>query len=339
VQLANAVVNNITMSAVTLGSPGNSNVKPERQAEFETGFDATAAGGRVNAELTYYSRKSRDALLLLALPVSAGGGSRYVNVGSVSNRGFEGLLTARLLDRRSTTFDLSLNGSINTNRLVSRDSAADAAPLQAGFTGTTIAAGYPLYGLWARPILGYADANGNGIIEPGEVTVGDTAVYFGPSLPTKQLTAIGTLSLFHNAVRTNVLFDWRGGFKRMSYDLWTRCSIVLNCRESYDRNTPLSEQAKTVAYNTTGTISGFIYDASFLRLREVSVTLRAPTWMSRAARATEGSITFAGRNLAFWSKYPDGDPEINSSIGSDQIDTSPTTPMGRYWIARINLSY
>jgi hypothetical protein len=139
--------------------------------------------------------------------------------------------------------------------------------------------------------------------------------------------------------RASALLDWRGGFKRLSYGLWTRCALVMNCRESYDPTTSLAEQAKIVAYTTTGSTWGYIYDATFLRLREVSVTALAPHAIARMARAREAALTIAGRNIAFWTKYPDGDPEVNANIGANNPYTSPTSPAARYWIARVSLTY
>ena len=51
---------------------GNLDLKPERATEFEGGFDAKMFDSRVNLELTYYSKLTKDALISRVLPPSAG---------------------------------------------------------------------------------------------------------------------------------------------------------------------------------------------------------------------------------------------------------------------------
>jgi outer membrane receptor protein involved in Fe transport len=74
---------------------GNRELKPERSTEIEFGADVTFWDHRVNAELTYYNKTSRDALISRVLPPSVGTGntSRFENLGEVRNWGWEGLLT------------------------------------------------------------------------------------------------------------------------------------------------------------------------------------------------------------------------------------------------------
>lgn len=338
VALSNAVISGISVNAVTDGSPGNPDVRPERSTELEAGLDFEAVGGRVKTEFTWYTRKSTDALLSLAFPVSAGGGSRFVNIGSVTNRGLELLVNLNVIERRAFGFNLTVNGSTNTNKLVSRDPASDLLPANPNVFASTIVTGYPLYGLWQRPLLGYTDTDGDGFIEPGEVTIGATAVYVGPATPTKQLSVIPSMSFLDGMVHTNALFDWRGGYSRMHFGEFGRCTILLVCREDFDPETPLEDQAKIIAYNTTTSTYGYIYDGTFLKLRELSVTLRAPDRLARALRSTGASLTLSGRNLALWTNYPE-DPEVNGSLGSEFIQTQNTMPAGRYWIARFNLSH
>src|SRR5438034_136815 len=73
-------------------------------------------------------------------------------------------------------------------------------------TGTgAIVEGYPLYTLWQRPILGYNDANGDGILTYPEVQVGSAPVYQGPADPTRQISVSGLLGLLGGRVRLNSL--------------------------------------------------------------------------------------------------------------------------------------
>src|SRR5262249_42504025 len=144
--------------------------------------------------------------------------------------------------------------------------------------------GYPLNGLWQRPILSYADANKNGILEQGEVKIGDTAIYRGPSSPTKELTMSGTLGLFRDMLRISSIVDWRGGDNIWDYDTHGRCGALDLCASSNIVGAPLDIQAARVAAAGTSSI-GYFYPGRYMRWRELSITSRLPASMLRAARS------------------------------------------------------
>jgi TonB-linked SusC/RagA family outer membrane protein len=337
VSLTNASVNGTTVSAVLPGSIGNPHVGPERQRELEGGLDVEGWSGRVHAEFTFYSRKSTDALVSVPLEASAGGGSIYENVGSVANRGAEGLVNVRLIDARLVAFDLTLNGSANSNKLVTAYPNAPTVFQSQGFFTQRNRVGYPLYGSWSQPILSFADKNGNGIIEPTEVVVGDTEVYVGSSIPTKNLAYGGTLTLWRDRVRINTLFDWHGGYQRFDYVGFNNCATFSTCPGTVTAGSgTFAEQAGVAAYRKASTIYGFIGDGSYTRLREVTITAKLPEWFMRS-RAP--SITLAGRNLFLWTKWKGGDPEVNSNVGTDVYATPGAPPAARLFTVRVNLAY
>jgi hypothetical protein len=57
-------------------------------------------------------------------------------------------------------------------------------------------------------------------------------------------------------------------------------------------------------------------------------------------RATDASLTLAGRNLALWTNYSGIDPEVTSTPNQG-FTTSEflTLPPTRYFTARINLNF
>lgn len=352
VTLGNAALNGTSVSAVTPGTWGNRDVKPERQREFEGGVDIEALSGRLRVELTGYSRKSSDALLLAPFAASVGAGavggvgSAYANIGSVTNKGLEGLFSIQPISRDKISLDLTFNGSMNVNKLVAigPNTAPGLLTIVGGssinaFSGLRNRVGYPLLGSWQKPILSYKDANGDGILVPSEVVVGDTETYIGTSQPTRQLANSTTLSLWRDALRLGVLFDWRGGYKRYDYT-GSGCFIFFQCLAATDKNSPLSDQARHIAFLAYSTSAGWFSPGDFTRLREASITAKLPAQALRAARAAEGSLTFAGQNLWVWSKYIGGDPEVNGGVvGTDINYTFPQAPAARYFIVRLNLSY
>ncbi|MGH7620948.1 MAG: TonB-dependent receptor domain-containing protein, partial [Gemmatimonadaceae bacterium] len=70
--------------ALTSNNPGNANLKPEKSAEIEAGFDAQVLQNRVHIEYTYYNKTTHDALISVPFAASAGASvsSLLENVGS-----------------------------------------------------------------------------------------------------------------------------------------------------------------------------------------------------------------------------------------------------------------
>ena len=77
-----------------------------------------------------------------------------------------------------------------------------------------------------------------------------------------------------------------------------------------------------------------------MKLRELSVTLLAPTDWARRLRAAGLSLTLAGRNLATWTDYTGFDPELNFN-GTSNFSTADflTQPPVRYFTARLSASW
>jgi TonB-linked SusC/RagA family outer membrane protein len=326
-------------SGAVLTAIGNPDLKPERTREFEGGVDAELFGKRVRLEATYYNKLSTDALVNRPLPSSVGILNRLENLGSVSNRGWEGLLNAVIVESPALGWDVTLNGSLNRNRL--EEINADAVFITSPSNGFRV--GYPIFSRWDPPIRSFSDANNNGIIERNEVVVGDTAEFIGEAHPPKQLTVATGLSFFRNLLRISSQFDYRGGFVGMNFTEINRCNSRSTCRAVNDPTAPLWDQARAVvASGPVRNWSGYMEDASFLRWREFAVTYRAPNAVARRLRTNSFSVTLSGRNLRLWSDYTSPEPEISSSAGalaSEGNSDNPTAPQTRYWILRATFGF
>jgi hypothetical protein len=339
VTVAPAFVDGVAASGARLGTIGNPDLKPERQTEIETGADLELIHGRLRVEATYYDRLSRDALINRPLSSEFGIAARQENIGSVRNRGVEGMLSATAVDNPSVTWNVSLNGSVNHNRLERIGAGIS-------FIGPNPLArsreGFPLVSAFAMPILGFADANHNGIIEETEVTVGDSLVYLGPTLPPRQLTAASALTLLHGRLRLSTQFDYRGGHKISNFSEANRCSLFIgDCRAVNDPSAPLDAQANAVALNSNllgHTLFGYVEDASFTRWRELSLTYTLPARVAHGLRAQSANVTLTGRNLHLFTRYSGIDPETNDTVGLvEGYGGNPAPPPSRYWLLRVNL--
>jgi TonB-linked SusC/RagA family outer membrane protein len=319
---------------------GNKTLKPERSAELEMGFDAGLFHDAARFELTYYNKKTHDALINRPLPPSNGvTTTRFENIGSVQNRGLELLLSVTKNVSPSVGVDASVSFARNTNKLLSLGKGIPT--IVNGEIRDTV--GFPLFGFWDRPITGFKDANGNGIIETNEVTVGPKAVYLGSSIPKTNITLNAGITLFHNRVRLGGQLDYRGDWK--AYNLTERFRCVgagFNCQAINTTKASLADQARAVAAGSSlfgFTQAGYIEDGSFLKLREASVTYYAPEAWANAVHATSMQISVTGRNLLKWTNYDGIDPELNGNGQSDLPDDFLTQPPVRTLAVRVVLGF
>lgn len=354
-------VDDQSIAAIAVGGTGNPILEPERSREFETGFEMGLLDGRVGVDFTWYTRRTHDALIARRLAPSAGGSTtRFENIGEVKNEGWEVQLNARVLQQQDVAWDLTVAASGNENELVELGEGIDPIIFGLGGDSQRHQEGYPLGAYFQRPVVSAQDLNGDGVITragcpgtpvigPGgiaitpqpacEVVLGDTAVFLGRPFPSREVTISSTVTLFR-LVQVNALLDHRGGYEQFNNTESFRCSSTFqNCRAAFDPTAPVEAQARAAAA-ARGTDAAYIEDASFWKLREVSVTLTAPTEWARRVGTQQLRLTLAGRNLKTWTDYSGFDPEVNQ-FGFSDFSTADflTQPNVRTFNARLQLSW
>lgn len=340
-------------SGVTIGGLGNPNLEPERTGEFEGGFDVGFWHGRVQVEATGYAKDTRNALILAPYAPSIGGittgpttfgtSNRYLNLGEVTNRGFELGINSTIINLRDIEFDLNLSSSFNKNKVITLGPGIT--PILFGLTtagggsSQLITPGYPLAGFW-QPSVTYSDANHDGIIEPNEVQIGAPR-YLGSPIPEQEVSVGPSIVIFRN-VRIRALFDNHAVVASYNSTENARCTLTAtsqNCAALYNPHAPLWEQARNIA-DLDGSDAGFIEDASFWKWRELAVTYSAPESWARFARARALSFTIGGHNLKTWTKFTGLDPETTFNGADNYTNTNFfTQPLLEYWTGRIDISF
>ncbi len=329
-----------TLTGGVLSALGNGNLKPEKQTEFEAGADLEAFDQRVQVEATYYNKRSAGALVTLpalsqlgietnTVGLGSTTGTQEINIGTVRNRGYEISANVTLIQSRPVTWSIGVNGSNNQNRLLKLAPGVNATNFGTAMVGS------PLFAIFDLP-FSYKDLNGDGIIEPSEVTVGASPVYIGAEYPTGQLTAQTTVGVLRNAIQMGVQVDARSGVSIRNLVRQVQATFLGDARAENDPHSSLRDQAALVAARFYGTRTGVIEDGSFTRLREVSLTYTVPQTLTRALHGRNASVTLAGRNLKLWTRYTGPDPEVNatgSSAFRAYFDLGGA-PVSQYWIAR-----
>ncbi len=332
--------------AVIYSQIGNTSLKPERSTEFETGFEAKLFDNRYSLDVTYYTKKTKDAIISAIVPPSLGGPTNQrTNLGSVKNWGWEAMVSAQVLDMRNFAWDVALNASTTSNKLVSLGGV----PPQIGVT-TRAVEGYPLFGLWARAITGWEDKNGDGILtynanaDLNEVFVADSVSFRGYSQPRHQITLTNGLDLFNRRLRVQTMFDYRGGHLWYNNTERIRCVSRQNCNGLQNPESSFEEQAMVVATRNhpAATLDGFLQDGDFLRLREVTLQYSLSQDMAQRLFRSRGvSLVLTGRNVARWTDYRGVDPEndYNITTGTDNAGGDfQTVGIPSYYILRVNIN-
>jgi hypothetical protein len=330
---------------------GNPNLKPERSVEWEGGFNSKLFNNRVQFDVTYYSKLTHDALIgaIIAPSLGTGATTQRQNIGSIKNAGLEVTLGGQVIDRKQFAFDFHFNTSLNANKVVSLGST----PPQIGVTNWTVV-GYPIGGIWAQPITGWNDKNGDGILTVDEVSiktdtlfdanhkvigVGDFRGYAEPRYLT---TFTGGIDLFNHKLRIQNLFDWRGGNKYYNNTERIRCTRP-NCNGLFNPGASLQEQAMDVAaiYAPQKTLDGYYQPGAFVKWRELTVTWDLPNKLLSRTGARNASLVFAARNLKLWTNYRGTDPESDYTAtgGGDTPSEFQTFGSPTLFQMRLNLGF
>ena len=300
------------LPGVTPGSLGNPDLKPERGTELEAGFEAELFD-RLSLDFTYFTRRTKDAILTRALAPSGGfAGDQTVNIGETSNSGVE--LQANFRAVTLENFAWEIGGNISTNK----DRIED----MGGIISSGNVEGYPIAAFWTKRIA-TATRNSDGTVDTASIRCvagpsGGTPVRCAQALPvfvgTQTPKVVGNITNTFSIGQRLTLYgmvDFKRGHKLLNSNDFNRCSFNV-CEARFFPERYSIEYLAAIAPSSTpaGVLDPFVQDASFVKLREISATYRLPEqWVSRAGVAT-ATVTVAGRNLATWTDFKGPDPEV-----------------------------
>jgi TonB-linked SusC/RagA family outer membrane protein len=98
------------------GTIPNPAMQPALSTELEFGFDVRFFDGRLGFDFTYYDQTTTDDIVRATISRASGFQSTFINVGQISNNGVEILLSGTPL-RGPLTWDVSLNFAKNNNNV------------------------------------------------------------------------------------------------------------------------------------------------------------------------------------------------------------------------------
>jgi TonB-linked SusC/RagA family outer membrane protein len=311
-------------SVLQPGAPGNPDLKPERSQEFEGGFEAGLFGDRLGVDFTVYNKTTSDALVLRNVAPSTGyatgdglEGEQWVNGGKIRNRGVELTLNGRVMDSHPLRWEMQLGGSVNDNKLLELSTGQEF--LTVDYLQNRYQPGYPLDAFFRKHIVA-AELDGAGKVIPSSMMCDDgnggsvlctdaPQVYRGRPDPKYAGSFSNTFTIFER-LKVFALVDFKAGHRLWNVNRWVACgAFYQTCEVNYSPEKFSPTWVAEVQTDPTLYAWETIEDASYAKLREVSVSYSLPTRLANRVGASQASLTLSGHNLHTWTKYSGFDPE------------------------------
>ena len=327
----------------------NPDLRPTITKSNEFGLEMSFFNKRVGFDISSYRSVSVDQIFQVPFSTSTGYTSKFFNAGSIENKGIELQLNLSPISTKNFQWDVFVNWAQNRNEVVSLNSDINNLQLGSFQGGVTInaAVGQP-YGIIRGTDFTYLN---------GEKVVGANGRYV---INSNSNNVIGDINPdWTGGVRNKITYkNFSFGFLidiqkggdifslDRSYGLATGLyeeTAGLNDLGNPIRNTIANgggvilpgvqadgspNTVRTPGPNYFGNVAGyrrqpnkaFVYDASYVKLREVSISYKIPSKILKPMRIQDLKISLVGTNLWIINKnLPDADPE--SGLGSGNLSS------------------
>src|SRR5690606_6327638 len=332
------------------------------------GLEVELFDRRAGFDLAVYQSNSIDQLMPVTVSAATGYSSKWVNAGEIENRGIE--LSAHVSPVRTDNFEWRINGNWSKNEsevisLKGDNQNLQLASLQGGVS-INATVGQPYGQIWGTNFT-YLD--GEKVINAtnGRYVVDGTPQPIGNMMPDWKAGISNTLS--YKNFNFSFLIDIQEGGDVFSLDTWYGYAtgvpaITAGLNElGNPLRSPISEGGGLLlegvnpdgSPNTTRTqmenyahAIGYgyapnayhTYDASFVKLREVTLTYSLPNTIAERFSMTNVSISAVGRNLWIIDKnVPYADPEAGLSSGNIQGYQSGAIPTAKEYGVNLRLQF
>ena len=352
-------------------------LKPEQTKSKEIGLEMSFLRNRLGFDFTYYDTKSIDQILPVAISNATGYNSKYVNAGTLRNRGIELSVNGTPIRTQNFSWNVNVNWTRNRNKVLSlfeQSTNLQINPL--GLSG----------GVSINATLGEAYGSIQGKTwtnlqnqpwkEGDQKLVGANGYYVVTTTTNNVIGNInpdwtgGIYNTFkYKDFSLGFLVDVRQGGDVFSLDLYYGYdsglypeTAGLNDKGNPTRNTIANGGGWIVpGYTADGKLNqtrvenissglfgysrnpaaNFVYDASYVKLREVNLTYSLPkASMSKLAPIKGIDFSLIGRNLWIIHKnLPYSDPEENITSGNVQGYQSGAYPTTRTIGFNIKLNF
>lgn len=340
----------------TFGPQGvaNADLKWETTTQLDIGLDLGFLDNRLGVTLDYYHKKTTDLLLnqltsIVNNPTTNHDPSITRNIGSLQNTGFEFSVNYQPTISSQLQWSVSLNGTFQSNKLLDLALVEGQDFLQLGDNlrrnyhrleegqafGNFV--GYETDGLYqtveevaasaqptARPgDMKYVDQNGDGIIDGQDfVVLGNAYPDFFGGITNNLTYGNFNLSVFFFAMLGQESFNYQlaqwkydlsssefNKFAEVATDRWTGPGTSNDIPRAGYKPINISD-------GPDGAIDRMVEDASFLKLRNITLTYNLPKSLLSRVGITNANVYLQGNNLLVFTKFSGFDPEGSNMGGS-----------------------
>ncbi|AOM76024.1 hypothetical protein BFS30_01905 [Pedobacter steynii] len=350
-----------SLAYINEGTIPNTRLKPATSKSYELGLDTRLFNDRIGLELTWYNRKTVSDILGSQISIASGFTNVRLNSGEMTNKGLEMMVSGTVFKQKSMAWDMSFNMGYNKNNILSLADGQQAMTVQQSRPG--------LYGDGGVPVFITAEVGKPfGVIQGYGYKRDDNGsiIYNNKGLPVQgELTNLGnsvspyTLGYNNNFRYKNfnlgILLDAKFGGKissgtnNLAY-LAGLSKETLAGRETgivgagvneqgqpNTINVPAQEYYSWIANNIS---EEFVYDASFVKLRQVVLGVSLPkNWVGRL-KMSDVSLSLVARNLfTLYKKVPIVDPESTFLTGNIQGIEMLSVPATRSFGLNLNCKF
>ena len=351
----------------------------EETAQGNIGADISVLNNRFELSLDYYRKVTTGVLVYLRPPILAGFSESYwENAGTIENKGFEALLSGRILSGINFRWLADLNFSANKNSIISFPGGDNGYILESSANGrlgqTFILNGSPLgnfYGYktdgvfinqqevdahvnengqpiqpYAQPgDIRYVDVNGDGAITPDDRTIiGNAMPGYTIGVSNRLSYMQFELSAFIYAQAGNDVFNITRYYLEGMHGDRNQTSATLNRWISED----IAGDGKTPRATKTDPNQNWrlwsdrwIEDGSYIRLRNITLSYNLTGEMTERLNIGSCRLSLTGQNLLTFTGYSGFDPEVSSNAQSAYFHGYDLSayPSARSVLFSINISF
>ena len=350
----------------------NSDLKPERSKNYELGLEANFLDNRLGFDFSYYNNRTEDQITPVPTSDATGYSARILNAGTIENKGIEVLFRANPIRTKDFSWDLSVNWSRNRSEVIELSDDIENLQLASLQGGVSInATPGEAYGAIRGSDYVY-NSDGRKIVgDDGFYLISETNNEIIGNIQPDWIGGVQNSFSYKN-VSMSFLIDVQQGGDIFSLDTWYGFATGLYDRTvgTNDLGNPLrapvtggtdsgglilpgvteggAENTTRASFDTYANPYGYagdankghIYDASYVKLREVSLTYNFTDNALEKTFLTNASISLIGRNLWIIHKnIPYSDPEAGLSSGNIQGYQSGAYPSFREIGASLRLNF
>ena len=342
IQPNTTVLNGALQSTLLPSYIGNPNLKWEKSLQFDAGLELGLYENRINLDVDFYTRDTKDLLLQAPIPWSAGlvNANVYRNVGSVRNTGVEVNLNTINVQTRNFTWSTNFIFATNKNKVLKLNQGnADIFP-GPNFLGDNfiIRVGEPIGSFWGMTRLGtYSDKEADEAakhgLKPGDrkyIYNDDGSNYYsiiGQAYPKWTGTFSSTIDYKNWDFSFDIRFvegvNTAANFKHSSEDRQTIANSLVTVLDGWTpqhQDTYISQVRNYKYAQDSHFDTWWVEDGSFIRGQNfvLGYTLHTP----ENARVKIQKLRFYAsvQNLFIITKYTGYDPEVdtfNSGYGAN----------------------